>query len=235
MSHLKHIFFDLDGTLVDSSKGIQESFEYSFKQLGKECPEESIIKSFMGPPLEVSFASVLEESQVPEAINYYRSFYKEKGIWGVRLYEGIPELLTKLKEAGYQIYVTTSKNQPTAQDLLANLAISEQFDDIFGSLPDSFHKADVLRRALQTLDANSEEISEILKVSDKNITSNEATTNDIDNKGFIKMKEQFESMGLVVEYKVFELPNFDVVIAIWEDKNEIPPLYVEVTVSERED
>ena len=157
MSHLKYIFFDLDGTLVDSSKGIQESFEYSFKQLGKECPEESIIKSFMGPPLEVSFASVLEESQVPEAISYYRSFYKEKGIWGVRLYEGIPELLTQLKEAGYQIYVTTSKNQPTAQDLLANLAISEQFDDIFGSLPDSFHKADVLRRALRTLDANPEE------------------------------------------------------------------------------
>ena len=82
MSHLKYIFFDLDGTLVDSSKGIQESFEYSFKQLGKECPEESIIKSFMGPPLEVSFASVLEERQVPEAINYYRSFYKEKGITG---------------------------------------------------------------------------------------------------------------------------------------------------------
>ena len=151
MSHLKYIFFDLDGTLVDSSKGIQESFEYSFKQLGKECPEESIIKSFMGPPLEVSFASVLEESQVPEAINYYRSFYKEKGIWGVRLYERIPELLAQLKEAGYQIYVTTSKNQPTAQDLLANLAISEQFDDIFGSLPDSFHKADVLRRALRTI------------------------------------------------------------------------------------
>ena len=93
MSHLKYIFFDLDGTLVDSSKGIQESFEYSFKQLGKECPEESIIKSFMGPPLEVSFASVLEERQVPEAINYYRSFYKEKGIWGVRLYANPEETI----------------------------------------------------------------------------------------------------------------------------------------------
>ena len=50
----------------------------------------------------------------------------------------------------------------------------------------------------------------------------------------IRMKEELESMGLVVAYKVFELPSFDVVIAIWEDKNEIPPLYVEVTVSERE-
>ena len=39
-------------------------------------------------------------------------------------------------------------------------------------------------------------------------------------------------MGLVVEYKIFKLPSFDVIIAIWEDKNEIPPLYVEVTVSE---
>ena len=40
-------------------------------------------------------------------------------------------------------------------------------------------------------------------------------------------------MGLVVGYKVFEVEGFDVVIAIWQDKHEIPPLYVEVTVSER--
>ena len=49
------------------------------------------------------------------------------------------------------------------------------------------------------------------------------------------MKDELESMGLVVAYKVFELLGFDVVIAIWEDRNELPPLYVEVTVSEHED
>ncbi|WP_405293123.1 DUF2120 family protein [Methanobrevibacter sp.] len=85
------------------------------------------------------------------------------------------------------------------------------------------------------LDATSEKISEILEVGDKNIKRSENITNDVDNKGFSRMKEELESMGLVVEYKVFELPKFDVIIAIWEDKNEIPPLYVEVTVSERED
>ncbi len=85
------------------------------------------------------------------------------------------------------------------------------------------------------IDATSEEIAEILAVGDKNIKRSEVSTNDVDNKGFIRMKEELESMGLVVEYKVFELPKFDVIIAIWEDKNELPPLYVEVTVSERED
>ena len=85
------------------------------------------------------------------------------------------------------------------------------------------------------LDATSEKISEILEVGDKNIKRSENVTGDVDSKGFMRMKEELESMGLVVEYKVFALPNFDVIIAIWEDKNEIPPLYVEVTVSERED
>jgi hypothetical protein len=85
------------------------------------------------------------------------------------------------------------------------------------------------------VDATSKEISEILEVGNKNIKRSENITNEVDEKGFIRMQEELESMGLVVEYKVFELPKFDVVIAIWEDKNEIPPLYVEVTVSERED
>ena len=82
--------------------------------------------------------------------------------------------------------------------------------------------------------ANSNEIEEILKSGDKHIKESELSTASIDGKGFSRMKAELESMGLVVAYKVFELPSFDVVIAIWEDKNELPPLYVEVTVSEKE-
>lgn len=82
------------------------------------------------------------------------------------------------------------------------------------------------------LNTDSDELEEILKAGDKNIQENNITTNSVDAHGFMRVKEDLESMGLVVEYKVFELPSFDVIIAIWEDKNEIPPLYVEVTVSE---
>ena len=84
------------------------------------------------------------------------------------------------------------------------------------------------------LDVTSEEIGEILKSGDKHIKESGLYTDNVDEHGFIRMKEELESMGLVVGYKVFEVPGFDVVIAIWEDKNELPPLYVEVTVSEHE-
>ncbi|MEE0025695.1 DUF2120 family protein [Methanobrevibacter sp.] len=83
--------------------------------------------------------------------------------------------------------------------------------------------------------ANSDEIEEILKSGDKHIKESELTTVSVDNTGFSRVKEELESMGLVVVYKVFELQSYDVIIAIWEDKNEIPPLYVEVTVSEKEE
>ena len=81
--------------------------------------------------------------------------------------------------------------------------------------------------------ATSSKIEDILKLGDQHIKESELTTVSVDSKGFIRVKEELESMGLVVVYKVFELPSFDVIIAVWEDKNEIPPLYVEVTVSER--
>lgn len=80
---------------------------------------------------------------------------------------------------------------------------------------------------------DSDKLDEILKEGDKNIQESEITTNSVDSHGFMRVQEDLESMGLVVEYKIFELPSFDVIIAIWEDRNEIPPLYVEVTVSER--
>lgn len=77
--------------------------------------------------------------------------------------------------------------------------------------------------------SDKEEMNEILEIGNKKIQSEEETT-VVDVNGFSRMKAELEAMGLVVAYKVFELQTCDAVIAIWEDKNEIPPLYVEVTV-----
>ena len=47
---LTHIFFDLDGTLVDSSEGIHNGFVQTFERLGLSVPSDKKIQSFMGLP-----------------------------------------------------------------------------------------------------------------------------------------------------------------------------------------
>lgn len=147
MSSLSAIFFDLDGTLVDSSIGIHKGFTYTFEQLGVPSPDAKTIRSFMGPPLETSFASCLSPDQIELAIQLYRSYYKEKGVYEAQLFPQIKDLLTELAQQ-YPLYITTTKNTPTAIDMTSNLGIDHFFDGIYGSSPQALHKADVIRQAL---------------------------------------------------------------------------------------
>ena len=157
MSSLSAIFFDLDGTLVDSSIGIHNGFTYTFEQLGVYSPDAKTIRSFMGPPLETSFASCLPADQVETAIQLYRSYYKEKGVYEAQLFPQIKNLLTELAQQ-YPLYITTTKNTPTAIDMTSNFEINQFFDGIYGSSPQALHKADVIRQAITTHDLAPEKV-----------------------------------------------------------------------------
>ena len=149
MPSISAIFFDLDGTLVDSSLGIHNAFTHTFKELGVPSPDAKTIRGFMGPPLESSFATCLPKEQISEAVQIYRSYYKKKGIHEAQLFPQITELLQELSQ-NYPLYITTTKNTPTAHDMTKNLGIHHFFDGIYGSSPETPHKADVIRYALQT-------------------------------------------------------------------------------------
>ena len=157
MSSLSAIFFDLDGTLVDSSIGIHNGFTYTFKQLGVPSPDAKTIRGFMGPPLETSFASCLPVDQVETAIQLYRSYYKEKGVYEAQLFPQVKDLLAELAKQ-YPLYITTTKNTPTAIDMTSNFEINQFFDGIYGSSPQALHKADVIRQALTTHDLAPEKV-----------------------------------------------------------------------------
>ena len=157
MSSLSAIFFDLDGTLVDSSIGIHNGFTYTFEQLGVPSPDAKTIRGFMGPPLETSFTSCLPADQVERAIQLYRSYYKEKGVYEAQLFPQIKNLLTELAQQ-YPLYITTTKNTPTAIDMTSNFEINQFFDGIYGSSPQALHKADVIRQAITTHDLAPEKV-----------------------------------------------------------------------------
>ena len=94
-------FFDLDGTITDSSLGITNSVRYALAKYGIEEPDRKKLYRFIGPPLTESFREFygFPEEQCQEAIRYYREYYREKGIYENRVYDGLEEVLKKLKEA----------------------------------------------------------------------------------------------------------------------------------------
>ena len=53
------IFFDLDGTLTDPSEGICAAVRYALTQMEIPVPQEAVLRSFIGPPLQNSFEHVL--------------------------------------------------------------------------------------------------------------------------------------------------------------------------------
>ena len=68
----------------------------------------------MGPPLESSFATCLPKDQISEAVQIYRSYYKEKGIHEAQIFPQIVELLQELSQ---ELPLSTSPLQKTLQPL----------------------------------------------------------------------------------------------------------------------
>ena len=51
----ENIFFDLDGTIIDSREGIVNSVIYSLKNFNIEVKNREELEKFIGPPLNESF------------------------------------------------------------------------------------------------------------------------------------------------------------------------------------
>lgn len=134
MSKYKHILFDLDGTLDDPFEGITKSVQYAMRRFGVEA-DRSKLGGFIGPPLTDSFIKYfsLTEERAKLAVDYYREYYRPTGIFEVSIYEGIPELLSSLCDAGYDIVLATSKPKVFADMILEKFDLAKYFSATFGS------------------------------------------------------------------------------------------------------
>lgn len=134
--------FDLDGTLTDSGPGIINAVKYSLKKSGDEIPPQSVLLKFIGPPLWESFESLcgFSKEKAETAVKYYREYYRETGLFENTVYDGIPELLKRLKDSGKQLAVATSKPEPFSIRILEHFGLADYFDSITGSNLDGTRK-----------------------------------------------------------------------------------------------
>lgn len=157
----KNIFFDLDGTVTDSGPGIVKSVQYALRCYGIDEPDLDKLNSFVGPPLYKSFMNYLDcsEEEAKEAVECYREYYAENGLYENKLYDGIESLLYNLKEKGYKIILASSKPRIYVKRILSYFRIMRYFDYVEGSELDSQRtdKGELLAYVLKKWDLRPEE------------------------------------------------------------------------------
>ena len=182
-----YLLFDLDGTLTDPGEGITNSVAYALRKQGIEVTDKKELYCFIGPPLSESFSRFfgfsMEESL--RCVEYYREYYRDKGIFENLLYDGIPELLATLKSRGKKIILATSKPELFAKQILDHFGLTEYFDHICGASMDESRnkKAAVIEYALET--AKLDDLARAVMIGDREHDINGAGLNGLDSIGVL--------------------------------------------------
>ena len=146
----KYVLFDLDGTLTESAPGITNAAAYALKAFGIEA-EPSELEFFVGPPLGGSFMRCgLTEAPARAAIDVYREYYSTRGMFENAPYAGVEDMLRRLREAGAELIVATSKPEQFSVRILERFGLADYFSVIAGSTLDETRtdKPDVIEYAL---------------------------------------------------------------------------------------
>ena len=154
----EYILFDMDGTLTESGTGIINSVVYALEKYGIEVKDRSKLSKFVGPPLWDSFERYygFSEAEARKAVEYYREYYRGKGMFENVLYEGVEALLQQLKENNRTLLVATSKPEAFAKQILEHFDIATYFSCVAGSDFDGsrVNKDEVIQRALEIASVN---------------------------------------------------------------------------------
>ena len=152
--HYNFFIFDLDGTLTDPKVGITNSIRYALERLDIKEKDEGRLVKFIGPPLLESFCRYygLSDSRARQAIDYYREYFTNKGIFENQVYDGVRDLLAGLQKHKCQLVIATSKPTIYAKRILKHFRLHGYFDLVVGSNMD-------LTRA-----SKSEVVAEVLKL-----------------------------------------------------------------------
>lgn len=126
------ILFDLDGTLIDSTKAIYASFCEAMEAFGYPKPSIDSVKATIGHTLEDMFlAHKIPQERVGEFVQAYRRAYHAKMEAGTTLIAGAKEAI-ELAASFAELGVVTTKRGDYSTRLLHTLGVGEYFRCVVG-------------------------------------------------------------------------------------------------------
>ena len=128
----KIILFDLDGTLIDSTEAILESFAVAFQTFDDEVPEDEAIKAEIGHPLDAMFTTLgVDEAKVWDYVDAYKMHYRQIFCAKTTLLKDAKKAV-ELAHKNATLGVVTTKTAKYSVELLEHMGLMDYFDVLIG-------------------------------------------------------------------------------------------------------
>jgi pyrophosphatase PpaX len=124
------VLFDLDGTLIDSRGIIGRTINSTLTQFGKEPFNQDELPKLIGIPLQKIF--LLKSDSIEQMIECYRKIYLSTYLEHTIIYDGIVNLLERLRALNKNIGIITLKRTDIAQEVIKGLDLNRFVDVVVG-------------------------------------------------------------------------------------------------------
>lgn len=132
----KAVVFDFDYTLGDSTNGIVLCVNYALKNLGYESQPLNEIKKTIGLSLKETFFKLTLDDNKDNA-ERFAELFKEKAdvvmVDHTELYDGVKDILQKLKGMGYKTAIVTTKFHYRIEQILNKFEAKALIDVVVGA------------------------------------------------------------------------------------------------------
>ncbi|CZR99037.1 MULTISPECIES: HAD family hydrolase [unclassified Clostridioides] len=190
------VLFDLDGTLTDPKEGITKSIQYSLDSFGIKEDLDNL-EQFIGPPLHDTFKEYykFDDEKAKRAVEKYREYFSDKGIFENKIYKNIKEILEMLYTNDKILLLATSKPTVFAETILKYFDIDRYFKYIVGSNLDGtrVNKNEVIQYVLDL--CNVKDKDKVIMVGDRKYDIIGAKKIGVDSIGVLYGYGSFEEIS----------------------------------------
>lgn len=154
------ILFDLDGTLIDSTEAILESFHHSFDVHKYPKQKDEEIKALIGYPLDIMYENLgVDKELICDFVATYKEHYRDISTQKTTLLKNAREAVLLAKEFAV-LGIVTTKTGRYSRVLMEHFGLMEHFDVLIGreDVENPKPHEEPILKALEKLDTQNREI-----------------------------------------------------------------------------